>query len=157
MGVPWRLRTEGFMALYKGFIPTISRQGPFIVVLFVTLEQVRKLFMDLWSWQSWNILIRVYSRNKENWHPTRLLFQKYGFWTIYDVVSIFKAKLETMLMGKGGNWKPAKSEDLIGIQRQLFIVLVQWCYTREWDCHHVFSRGYIEELRSLLLEGWVRS
>lgn len=37
------VRTEGPMALYKGFIPTICRQGPFTVVLFVTLEQVRKL------------------------------------------------------------------------------------------------------------------
>ncbi|KAK6125855.1 hypothetical protein DH2020_040403 [Rehmannia glutinosa] len=40
------IRAEGPMALYKGFIPTISRQGPFTVVLFVTLEQVRKLFKD---------------------------------------------------------------------------------------------------------------
>ncbi|KAE8009247.1 hypothetical protein FH972_005696 [Carpinus fangiana] len=41
------VKVEGLMALYKGFIPTISRQGPFTVVLFVTLEQVRKLFKDL--------------------------------------------------------------------------------------------------------------
>ncbi|KAG5001620.1 hypothetical protein AAZX31_08G271200 [Glycine max] len=40
------VRKEGPMALYKGFIPTISRQGPFTVVLFVTLEQVRKLLKD---------------------------------------------------------------------------------------------------------------
>lgn len=40
------VRTEGPLALYKGFIPTISRQGPFTVVLFVTLEQVRKLLKD---------------------------------------------------------------------------------------------------------------
>ncbi|XP_076882054.1 mitochondrial uncoupling protein 5-like [Bidens hawaiensis] len=40
------VRTEGLMALYKGFIPTISRQGPFTIVLFVTLEQVRKLLKD---------------------------------------------------------------------------------------------------------------
>ncbi|XP_028061608.1 mitochondrial uncoupling protein 5-like isoform X2 [Camellia sinensis] len=40
------IRAEGPMSLYKGFIPTISRQGPFTVVLFVTLEQVRKLFKD---------------------------------------------------------------------------------------------------------------
>lgn len=40
------VKAEGPMALYKGFIPTISRQGPFTVVLFVTLEQVRKLFKD---------------------------------------------------------------------------------------------------------------
>ncbi|KAK7309753.1 hypothetical protein RJT34_06729 [Clitoria ternatea] len=40
------VRAEGPMALYKGFVPTISRQGPFTVVLFVTLEQVRKLLKD---------------------------------------------------------------------------------------------------------------
>ncbi|XP_054825713.1 mitochondrial uncoupling protein 5-like [Prosopis cineraria] len=40
------VHAEGPMALYKGFIPTISRQGPFTVVLFVTLEQVRKLLKD---------------------------------------------------------------------------------------------------------------
>ncbi|WCJ40780.1 dicarboxylate carrier 2 [Euphorbia peplus] len=40
------VRAEGVMALYKGFIPTISRQGPFTVVLFVTLEQVRNLLKD---------------------------------------------------------------------------------------------------------------
>ncbi|KAJ6997607.1 ubiquitin carboxyl-terminal hydrolase 16-like [Populus alba x Populus x berolinensis] len=40
------VKAEGIMALYKGFIPTISRQGPFTVVLFVTLEQVRELLKD---------------------------------------------------------------------------------------------------------------
>ncbi|XP_073151414.1 mitochondrial uncoupling protein 5-like [Henckelia pumila] len=40
------VRAEGAMALYKGFIPTISRQGPFTIVLFVTLEQVRILLKD---------------------------------------------------------------------------------------------------------------
>ncbi|PON98285.1 Mitochondrial carrier protein [Trema orientale] len=40
------VRAEGPMALYKGFVPTISRQGPFTVVLFVTLEQVRKMLKD---------------------------------------------------------------------------------------------------------------
>ncbi|XP_074304748.1 mitochondrial uncoupling protein 5-like [Silene latifolia] len=40
------VKAEGPMALYKGFIPTIARQGPFTVVLFVTLEQVRKLLKD---------------------------------------------------------------------------------------------------------------
>ncbi|EAZ09414.1 hypothetical protein OsI_31687 [Oryza sativa Indica Group] len=37
------VRSEGAMALYKGFVPTVTRQGPFTIVLFVTLEQVRKL------------------------------------------------------------------------------------------------------------------
>ncbi|GAB2232122.1 hypothetical protein Drorol1_Dr00011145 [Drosera rotundifolia] len=40
------VKAEGVMALYKGFVPTVSRQGPFTVVLFVTLEQVRKLLKD---------------------------------------------------------------------------------------------------------------
>lgn len=40
------VRAEGPLALYKGFVPTISRQGPFTVFLFVTLEQVRKLLKD---------------------------------------------------------------------------------------------------------------
>ena len=40
------VRKEGFMALYKGFVPTVMRQGPFTIVLFVTLEQVRKLLKD---------------------------------------------------------------------------------------------------------------
>ncbi|CAL9122965.1 unnamed protein product [Musa acuminata subsp. burmannicoides] len=40
------VKAEGPMALYKGFVPTVSRQGPFTVVLFVTLEQVRKMLKD---------------------------------------------------------------------------------------------------------------
>ncbi|GAB4847227.1 Mitochondrial uncoupling protein 5 [Ancistrocladus abbreviatus] len=40
------IKAEGALALYKGFVPTISRQGPFTIVLFVTLEQVRKLLKD---------------------------------------------------------------------------------------------------------------
>ncbi|CAL4999374.1 unnamed protein product [Urochloa decumbens] len=41
------VRSEGPMALYKGFIPTVMRQGPFTIVLFVTLEQVRKVFKGM--------------------------------------------------------------------------------------------------------------
>ncbi|XP_013631016.1 PREDICTED: mitochondrial uncoupling protein 5 [Brassica oleracea var. oleracea] len=40
------VRAEGIMALYKGFWPTVSRQAPFTVILFVTLEQVKKLLKD---------------------------------------------------------------------------------------------------------------
>ncbi|KAL4272108.1 hypothetical protein GQ457_13G020960 [Hibiscus cannabinus] len=40
------VKGEGLKALYKGFLPTVSRQGPFTVVLFVTLEQVRKLLKE---------------------------------------------------------------------------------------------------------------
>ncbi|KAI5079821.1 hypothetical protein GOP47_0005300 [Adiantum capillus-veneris] len=40
------VRNEGMLALYKGLIPTIFRQGPFTIVLFVTLERMRKLLRD---------------------------------------------------------------------------------------------------------------
>ncbi|KAJ7547545.1 hypothetical protein O6H91_08G091000 [Diphasiastrum complanatum] len=40
------VRAEGPMALYKGFVPTVTRQGPFAVVLFLTLETVRALLKD---------------------------------------------------------------------------------------------------------------
>ncbi|KAG6383232.1 hypothetical protein SASPL_157021 [Salvia splendens] len=39
------VKAEGLMPLYKGFIPTVSRQGPHWG-LFVTLEQIRKLVKD---------------------------------------------------------------------------------------------------------------
>lgn len=38
------VKAEGVLALYKGFVPTVMRQGPYTIVLFVTLEQIRKLF-----------------------------------------------------------------------------------------------------------------
>jgi solute carrier family 25 oxoglutarate transporter 11 len=37
------VRAEGPLALYKGFIPTVTRQGPFAIVMFLTLEQIKKL------------------------------------------------------------------------------------------------------------------
>ncbi|KAH7301675.1 hypothetical protein KP509_23G037800 [Ceratopteris richardii] len=40
------IRKEGPLALYKGLIPTMFRQGPFTIVLFVTLERMRKLLRD---------------------------------------------------------------------------------------------------------------
>eukprot|EP00249_Psilotum_nudum_P009766 c22140_g1_i1 orf=522-1436(+) len=40
------VKREGPLALYKGIIPTMCRQGPFTVVLFVTLEQMRKMLKD---------------------------------------------------------------------------------------------------------------
>lgn len=41
------VKAEGPMALYKGFVPTISRHGPFRVVLFVTIEQVWKMLKKI--------------------------------------------------------------------------------------------------------------
>ncbi|XP_066931049.1 brain mitochondrial carrier protein 1-like isoform X2 [Clytia hemisphaerica] len=36
-------KTEGFMALYKGFIPTFVRLGPWNILFFMSFEQLRKL------------------------------------------------------------------------------------------------------------------
>jgi solute carrier family 25 oxoglutarate transporter 11 len=33
--------------LYKGFVPTVTRQGPFAIVMFLSLEQIRKVFENL--------------------------------------------------------------------------------------------------------------
>ncbi|XP_073836884.1 mitochondrial uncoupling protein Bmcp-like isoform X1 [Musca autumnalis] len=36
------VRNEGFLALYKGFIPTWVRMGPWNVIFFITYEQLKK-------------------------------------------------------------------------------------------------------------------
>ncbi|CAI5525080.1 unnamed protein product [Closterium sp. Naga37s-1] len=41
------IKLEGPLALYKGLIPTIVRQGPFSLILFVTLEQMKKIMEDV--------------------------------------------------------------------------------------------------------------
>ncbi|KAJ7256447.1 hypothetical protein O6H91_Y414400 [Diphasiastrum complanatum] len=35
------VKVEGVLSLYKGFAPTIARQGPFAMIMFVSLEQIR--------------------------------------------------------------------------------------------------------------------
>jgi solute carrier family 25 oxoglutarate transporter 11 len=37
------VRAEGPMALYKGFIPTVTRQGPFAIIMFLSLEQIKNV------------------------------------------------------------------------------------------------------------------
>lgn len=34
----------GMLNLYKGFVPTFVRQAPYVVVMFVTLEQTKRFF-----------------------------------------------------------------------------------------------------------------
>lgn len=38
------VRTEGFLALYKGFVPTWLRMGPWNVIFFLTYEQLKHLY-----------------------------------------------------------------------------------------------------------------
>ena len=35
------IRAEGPLALYKGFVPTFVRQAPYVMVMFLTLEQIK--------------------------------------------------------------------------------------------------------------------
>ncbi len=38
---------EGPLALYKGFIPTFTRQAPFIVTTWMTMEQLKRLYAKM--------------------------------------------------------------------------------------------------------------
>lgn len=38
------VRNEGFGALYKGFIPTWFRMGPWNVIFFITYEQLKQFY-----------------------------------------------------------------------------------------------------------------
>lgn len=38
------VRSEGFLALYKGFIPTWVRLGPWNIIFFITFEQMKKFY-----------------------------------------------------------------------------------------------------------------
>lgn len=38
------VRSEGIFALYKGFVPTFVRQAPYVIVTFMSLEQIKKIF-----------------------------------------------------------------------------------------------------------------
>ncbi len=37
---------EGITAFYKGFLPNFARLGSWNVVMFMSLEKVRKLYLD---------------------------------------------------------------------------------------------------------------
>ncbi|XP_026327517.1 mitochondrial uncoupling protein Bmcp [Hyposmocoma kahamanoa] len=38
------VRSEGFLALYKGFVPTWLRMGPWNIIFFITYEQLKQLY-----------------------------------------------------------------------------------------------------------------
>ena len=40
-------KSEGFLAWYKGFGPTYIRQAPFVVVTWLTVEQVKKVLKTM--------------------------------------------------------------------------------------------------------------
>lgn len=38
------VKNEGFLALYKGFIPTLFRMGPWNIIFFITYEQLKRYY-----------------------------------------------------------------------------------------------------------------
>lgn len=38
------VRNEGFRALYKGFVPTWFRMGPWNIIFFISYEQLKKFY-----------------------------------------------------------------------------------------------------------------
>lgn len=38
------VRNEGFRALYKGFVPTWVRMGPWNIIFFITYEQLKQFY-----------------------------------------------------------------------------------------------------------------
>lgn len=38
------VRSEGARALYKGFVPTWLRMGPWNIIFFITYEQLKQLY-----------------------------------------------------------------------------------------------------------------
>lgn len=38
------VRNEGFRALYKGFVPTWVRMGPWNIIFFITYEQLKQMY-----------------------------------------------------------------------------------------------------------------
>eukprot|EP01129_Flabellula_baltica_P009795 TRINITY_DN4066_c0_g1_i1.p1 TRINITY_DN4066_c0_g1~~TRINITY_DN4066_c0_g1_i1.p1 ORF type:complete len:325 (-),score=72.15 TRINITY_DN4066_c0_g1_i1:52-945(-) len=41
------VKSEGLFALYKGFIPTFVRQSPYVIVTWITIEQLKKIASKL--------------------------------------------------------------------------------------------------------------
>ena len=56
------------------------------------------------------------------WHPAGVLIQRFGSCVIYDVASNPKAKVDYVLKDKTWIWGPARSDALVTIQCQLFLV-----------------------------------
>ena len=41
--------TDGLTAFYKGFVPNFARLGSWNVIMFMTLEKVRKVYVEMSS------------------------------------------------------------------------------------------------------------
>lgn len=48
------VRSEGLGALYKGFVPSFTRMGPWNIIFFLVYEQMKKTFTDAQQQQQTN-------------------------------------------------------------------------------------------------------
>lgn len=55
----------------------------------------------------------------DSWHPAGCLFDVYGLWVVYDAGSKLEARLSSMIHERDWFWPPARSENLVAIQRLL--------------------------------------
>jgi hypothetical protein len=52
----------------------------------------------------------------DHWHPSEILFDKYGFRVVYDFQSCLNAKLDSVLKNGMWCWRPARLEAFVDIQ-----------------------------------------
>jgi hypothetical protein len=55
----------------------------------------------------------------DNWHPSGILFEKFGPRAVYDAQSHKDAKLSSVLSNGSWRWRPARSDALVEIQSRL--------------------------------------
>jgi hypothetical protein len=55
----------------------------------------------------------------DNWHPSGILLEKYGFRVVYDAQSNKEARLSSVLVNGSWCWRPARSDALVDIQSRL--------------------------------------
>jgi hypothetical protein len=67
------------------------------------------------------------------WHPAGVLFEQFGFKTVYDAHSTLEAKLSSVIQNGNWFWKPARLEALVEIQARLYEVGLGSCDKPVWD------------------------
>ncbi|XP_062145417.1 uncharacterized protein LOC133852669 [Alnus glutinosa] len=56
----------------------------------------------------------------DNWHPSGVLVERYGYRIVYDSQSRLDSRLDSVIQNGNCCWKPARSDSLVEIQSKLF-------------------------------------
>jgi hypothetical protein len=114
----------------------------------------------------------------DRWHPNGVLYQTYGHRVVYDAASNLHAKVSSVIHNKEWCWCPARSEDMVDIQRKLSLIQIKesdkvvWALTATgiFNCaatwQHLRSKqievlggswfGFVKLfLNTVLLDGWL--